>query len=379
MNNQIENITSFLVMDILDKANEMQKEGIDIIHLEVGEPDFDVPECVAESVAKAYAEHRTHYTASIGDIELREEIVKLYQREYNVRIEPDQVIVTSGSSPAILFLMILLCNNGSEVIISNPGYACYKNFVLAANGTPVYVPLYADTGFQYKIDDIKKCITDKTAAVIINSPMNPTGCILSEAFMKDLSELNIPIISDEIYHGLEYGEKAHSILEFTDNAFVLNGFSKRYAMTGLRLGYMIAPKQYIPALIKLQQNFMICASSTAQRAGIAALQDKSDYVESMVKTYNERRIYLIDRLRSMGFVIPKNPEGAFYVFADASKFTNNSLEFAFDILEKAHVGVTPGIDFGTKGEGYIRFSYANSIENIKEGLDRLEKYLTDLQ
>lgn len=366
-------------MDILDKANEMQKEGIDIIHLEVGEPDFDVPECVAESVAKAYAEHRTHYTASIGDIELREEIVKLYQREYNVRIEPDQVIVTSGSSPAILFLMILLCNNGSEVIISNPGYACYKNFVLAANGTPVYVPLYADTGFQYKIDDIKKCITDKTAAVIINSPMNPTGCILSEAFMKDLSELNIPIISDEIYHGLEYGEKAHSILEFTDNAFVLNGFSKRYAMTGLRLGYMIAPKQYIPALIKLQQNFMICASSTAQRAGIAALQDKSDYVESMVKTYNERRIYLIDRLRSMGFVIPKNPEGAFYVFADASKFTNNSLEFAFDILEKAHVGVTPGIDFGTKGEGYIRFSYANSIENIKEGLDRLEKYLTDLQ
>ncbi|MCQ2257779.1 MAG: pyridoxal phosphate-dependent aminotransferase [Bacteroidaceae bacterium] len=379
MNNQIENITSFLVMDILDKANEMQKEGIDIIHLEVGEPDFDVPECVAESVAKAYAEHRTHYTASIGDIELREEIVKLYQREYNVRIEPDQVIVTSGSSPAILFLMILLCNNGSEVIISNPGYACYKNFILAANGTPVYVPLYADTGFQYKIDDIKKCITDKTAAVIINSPMNPTGCILSEAFMKDLSELNIPIISDEIYHGLEYGEKAHSILEFTDNAFVLNGFSKRYAMTGLRLGYMIAPKQYIPALIKLQQNFMICASSTAQRAGIAALQDKSDYVESMVKTYNERRIYLIDRLRRMGFVIPKNPEGAFYVFADASKFTNNSLEFAFDILEKAHVGVTPGIDFGTKGEGYIRFSYANSIENIKEGLDRLEKYLTDLQ
>lgn len=379
MNNQIENITSFLVMDILDKANEMQKEGIDIIHLEVGEPDFDVPECVAESVAKAYAEHRTHYTASIGDIELREEIVKFYQREYNVRIEPDQVIVTSGSSPAILFLMILLCNNGSEVIISNPGYACYKNFVLAVNGTPVYVPLYADTGFQYKIDDIKKCITDKTAAVIINSPMNPTGCILSEAFMKDLSELNIPIISDEIYHGLEYGEKAHSILEFTDNAFVLNGFSKRYAMTGLRLGYMIAPKQYIPALIKLQQNFMICASSTAQRAGIAALQDKSDYVESMVKTYNERRIYLIDRLRSMGFVIPKNPEGAFYVFADASKFTNNSLEFAFDILEKAHVGVTPGIDFGTKGEGYIRFSYANSIENIKEGLDRLEKYLTDLQ
>lgn len=377
MNSQLENMTSFLVMDVLDKAKEMQKEGIDVIHLEVGEPDFDVPGCVSASISEAYKEHRTHYTESIGDVELREEIVKLYKREYNVNIDKNQIVVTSGSSPAILFLMIMLCNIGSEVILSNPGYACYKNFVLAAHGKPIYVPLYAEKGFQYDVNDIKKCVTDKTAAIFINSPMNPTGAILSETFMKELANVGVPVISDEIYHGLEYGVKAHSILEYTDNAFVLNGFSKRYAMTGLRLGYIIAPKKYMPALIKLQQNFMICASSTAQRAGIAALRDQSDYVKSMVETYNERRLFMLKRLREIGFIIPKDPEGAFYIFADASMFTDNSYDFAFDILEKAHVGVTPGVDFGSEGKKYIRFSYANSLENIKEGLNRIEKYLKE--
>lgn len=378
MNKILDEMTSFIVMDVLDKAKEMQAEGIDVIHLEVGEPDFDVPECVTDSVAKAYEEGRTHYTASIGDIELREEIATLYKKEYDVEIDPDQIIVTCGSSPAILFLMIMLCNSGSEVILSNPGYACYKNFVLAAHAHPVYVPLYAEDGFAYKIEDIKERINDKTVAIFINSPMNPTGALLSEQFMKEISTLGIPIISDEIYHGLVYEGKAHSILEFTDNAFVLNGFSKRFAMTGLRLGYIIAPKKYMPALTKLQQNFMICAGSTAQRAGIAALQDNSEYVRNMLNTYNERRIYMLKRLREMGFIIPKDPQGAFYIFADASKYTNDSLKFAFDILEKAHVGVTPGTDFGSRGEGYIRFSYANSIENIKEGLDRIETYIKEL-
>ncbi len=370
-------MTSFLVMDILDRAKEMQSQSIDVIHLEVGEPDFDVPECVAQSVSKAYEEHRTHYTASLGDIELREEIAKLYKDEYNVEVEPDQIVVTCGSSPAILFLMLMLCNPESEVILSNPGYACYKNFVLAAHAKPVFVPLYAESGFQYKVEDIKRCLTERTAAIFINSPMNPTGTLLTEEFMREVATLGVPIISDEIYHGLVYEGKAHSILEYTDNAFVLNGFSKRFAMTGLRLGYLIAPKKYMPALIKLQQNFMICAGSTAQRAGIAALRDKSDYVKNMRATYNERRVYMLERLRAMGFGIPTDPQGAFYIFCDASRFTDDSLRFAFDVLEKAHVGVTPGVDFGTRGQGYIRFSYANSIENIKEGLDRLERYLKD--
>lgn len=379
MNKILSEMSSFIVMDILDKAKEMERKGIDVIHLEVGEPDFDVSENVSRSVIQAYAEHRTHYTSSLGDIELRKEISLLYKQEYNVDIKPEQILVTCGSSPAILFLMLMLCDNGSEVILSNPGYSCYKNFVLAAHAKPVYVPLYAEQGFQYNVDDIRQKISPNTAAIFINSPMNPTGAVLSEEFMKEVSTLGVPIISDEIYHGLVYEGKAHSILEYSDNAFVLNGFSKRFAMTGLRLGYLIAPMQYIPSLIKLQQNIMICAGSTAQRAGIAALRDREDYTARTKKIYNERRLYMLDRLRSLGFDIPTAPHGAFYIFADAHKFTNDSLQFALDILENAHVGVTPGIDFGSRGEGYIRFSYANSIERIKEGLDRLENYLNNIK
>lgn len=378
MNSLVDEMTSFLVMDVLERANELQRQGHDVIHLEVGEPDFDVPRCVNEAAREAYDKHLTHYTHSLGDPELREEIAHFYKREYGVVVDPDCIVVTSGSSPAILFVMMLLCDIGSEVILSNPGYACYKNFVLGAHAKPIYVSLDAKEGFQYSIDEIRSKITEKTAAIFINSPMNPTGSLLSEQFMREVSELGVPIISDEIYHGLVYEGRAHSILEYTDNAFVLNGFSKRYAMTGLRLGYLIAPKRYMPALQKMQQNFLICASSVAQRAAIAALRDKSDYVDDMRSTYDERRRYMLERLRKMGFVIPVDPQGAFYIFADARKFADNSLRFAFDVLENAHVGITPGVDFGSMGEGYVRFSYANSIERIKEELDRIERYLSTL-
>lgn len=375
MNREVDEMTSFLVMDILERAKELQQQGADIVHLEVGEPDFDVPPCVAEAVQEAYRNHCTHYTHSLGDIELRNEIAALYGREYGVEVNPDCIVVTSGSSPAILILMLLLCNVDSEVILSNPGYACYKNFVLAAHAKPVYVPLLAENGFQYKIDDIQSHVSERTAAIFINSPMNPTGTLLEEGFLQQLPTLNVPIISDEIYHGLVYQGRAHTILEYTREAFVLNGFSKRFAMTGLRLGYLIAPEKYMPALWKMQQNFLICASSTAQKAALAALRDKSTYTKDMVETYNARRVYMMRRLREMGFRIPADPQGAFYIFADASDFTQDSLAFAFDVLEKAHVGITPGVDFGSQGQGYVRFSYANSIENIEKGMDRLAEYL----
>lgn len=363
-------------MDVLDRAKQMQQDGIDVIHLEVGEPDFDVPDCVNLAVAEAMSHHETHYTHSQGIRELREEIAALYMREYGVTVDPDCIIVTTGSSPAILFLMLMLCHDGSEVILSNPGYACYKNFVRIAQGTPVYVPLKADNGFQYDVADIKAKVNERTAAIFINSPMNPTGTLLQEDFFTEIARLGVPVISDEIYHGLVYGNgKAHSILEYTDNAFVLNGFSKRFAMTGLRVGYVIAPKQYMETLQKMQQNFLICASNPAQRGAIAALRDTSDYQDNMRRAYDERRVYMLHRLRQMGFGIPHDPEGAFYIFADASRYTDDSLSFAFDVLEHAHVGITPGIDFGSGGEGFVRFSYANSLDNIRKGLDRLEAYL----
>lgn len=375
-NRQVDQMTSFIVMDVLERANELQKEGVDIIHLEVGEPDFDLPSCVVDAAKAAYDNHHTHYTHSLGDPELRKEIAAFHQREYGVVVDPDCMVVTSGSSPAILLVLMLLCNPDSEVILSNPGYACYRNFVLAAQANPVLVPLNEATGLQYNMEAIRKCVTPRTAAIFINSPMNPTGMLLDESFLKEIASLGVPIISDEIYHGLVYEGRAHSILEYTDQAFVFNGFSKRFAMTGLRLGYLIAPKPCMRSLQKLQQNLFICASSIAQQAGIAALRQAGPDVERMRQTYDERRRYMIDRLREMGFGIKVEPQGAFYIFANARKFTSDSYRFAFDVLENAHVGITPGIDFGTGGEGYVRFSYANSLENIKEGLDRLSRYLS---
>ena len=375
MNQTIERMTSFIVMDVLERANELQREGVDVIHLEVGEPDFDMPECITKAAIDAHKNGTTHYTHSLGDPQLREAISKFYKTEYNVTVDPDCIVVTSGSSPAILMALMLLCQAGDEVIMSNPGYPCYRNFALACHAEPVCVPLHAECDFQYDINEIKKKITDKTRAIFVNSPMNPTGTLVNDQVYKELAELDIPIISDEIYHGLVYNGKASSILEFTNKAFVINGFSKRFAMTGLRLGYLIAPKEYMRSLQILQQNLFICAPSTAQKAGIAALKEANSDVESMRSIYNERRIYIIERLKNMGFAIHTEPQGAFYVFCDARKFTSNSYNFAFDVLEKAHVGITPGIDFGTGGEGFVRFSYANSLENIRTAMDRLEVYL----
>ena len=214
---------------------------------------------------------------------------------------------------------------------------------------------------------------------MINSPMNPTGNLLSPEVMQEIAKFEIPVISDEIYHGLVYENRAHSMLEYSENTFVLNGFSKLFAMTGLRLGYVIAPKEYIRPMQKLQQNLFICASSTAQRAGIEALRSASADVKRMKETYNKRRKYMLNRLQKMGFNIKVIPTGAFYVFVNARHISNDSYKLAFDILEKVKVGVTPGIDFGENGEGFLRFSYANSLENIEEGMNRLETYLKEFR
>jgi aspartate/methionine/tyrosine aminotransferase len=362
-------------MEVLEKAAEMERQGIHVVHLEVGEPDFDLPPCIAKAELAALKEGRTHYTHSLGDPELREELAAMYKRNYGVTVSPQQIIVTSGSSPAILLSLSVLCDSGDEVILSDPGYACYQNFIRFIGATPVRVPVFEDDGFQYRPSEIKKFITPRTKAILINSPMNPTGNLLSGEVMKELAGLGVPVISDEIYHGLVYEGRAHSILEFTNEAFVLNGFSKLYAMTGLRLGYVVAPAPFVRVMQKIQQNLFICAGSATQRAGLSALQNASEDVEQMRLTYDERRKYLLKRLANLGFKVKVAPTGAFYVFVNARHISNNSYDLAFDILAKAHVGVTPGIDFGPNGEGFLRFSYANSIENIKEGMDRLEKYL----
>jgi len=373
-----EGITPFLVMDVLERAHAMECEGIDVIHLEVGEPDFDTPQVVKEAACRALEEGHTHYTHSLGDQALREAICRHYARTYNVSVSPDQVVVTSGTSPAMFLLFATLLDPGDEVILSDPHYACYPNFIRFVEGVPVMVPIYEEDGFQYRPEAIAERIADRTKAIFINSPSNPTGNLLSEGRMRAIAGFSPYIVSDEIYHGLVYEGKEHSILEFTDRAFVLNGFSKLYAMTGLRLGYLIAPRPFIRPMQKIAQNFFISANAAVQIAGITALEKTAEDVGCMKDIYNERRKYMVRRLKELGFGITVEPTGAFYVFANAKHISGDSYALAFDILEKAHVGVTPGIDFGQNGEGYLRFSYANSMENIVEGLDRIERYLGSL-
>ncbi len=370
-------IKPFMAMEVLEKAQIMERSGIDIVHMEVGEPDFDTPMAVKLAAEKALKDGKTHYTHSLGLIELREAIAESYHNTYGVEVSPDRILVTSGTSPAMLVLFSALLERGDEVIISDPHYACYPNFIRFLGGDPVFVKVYEEDGFQYRVKAIKEHMTERTKTILVNSPSNPTGNLLSPERLSKIGELGPYVVSDEIYHGLVYEGKEHSILEFTDRAFVLNGFSKLYAMTGWRLGYIIAPPEFVRTMQKIHQNFFISASSVGQWAAIAALRETAADVKRMRDLYNERRIALVKRLKEMGLGITVEPTGAFYALANAKHLSNNSYDLAFDILEKAHVGVAPGIDFGDNAEGYIRFSYATSLERINEGLNRLERYLKE--
>jgi aspartate/methionine/tyrosine aminotransferase len=368
-------IPPFIVMDVLEKAQELARMGEDVIHLEVGEPDFDTPECIKEACFRAIREGETHYTHSLGLIELREAIAEDYWKRYHAKVSPEQVLVASGTSPALLLLFSALLEPGDEVILSNPYYACYPNFIRFVDGNPVFVDVMEEEGFQYLPEMIEPKLGSRVKGIMINSPSNPTGNVMDKERMAQITKFPTHIISDEIYHGLVYEGKEHSILEFTDRAFVINGFSKLYAMTGWRLGYVIAPIEFIRPMQKLQQNLFISASSFAQRAALAGLKEAAEDVQRMRDTYDQRRRFLIPKLKELGFGITVDPTGAFYVLANAKRFSKDSYGLAFDILKEAKVGVAPGIDFGSNAEGYLRFSYANSLENIKEGMDRLQRYL----
>jgi aspartate/methionine/tyrosine aminotransferase len=370
-----EEISPFIVMDVLEKAQEFERRGERIIHLEVGEPDFDTPGCIREACYRAICEGKTHYTHSLGLIELREAIAGDYRKRYGVEVSPEQVLVTSGTSPALLLIFSALLEPHEEVILSNPYYPCYPNVIRFVGGTPVFVDVFEEEGFQYLPGMIQERLSPKVKGILINSPSNPTGNVISEKRMAEIAGFSPFIISDEIYHGLVYEGKAHTILEFTDRAFVINGFSKLYAMTGWRLGFVIAPREFIRPMQKIQQNLFISAGSFAQWAALTGLEEAAEDVQKMIETYDRRRRYLVPRLRELGFGITVEPTGAFYVLANAKRFSKDSYGFAFDILKEAKVGVAPGIDFGSNAEGYLRISYANSMEHIMEAMKRLDVYL----
>ncbi len=371
-------IPPFIVMDVLEKAQQMERAGRSIIHMEVGEPDFETPEVIRRAATQAIDRGETNYTHSLGLLELREAVSEHYEERYGVQVDPDCVLITSGTSPALFLAFAALLEDGDGVVMNDPHYACYPNFVTFLGGRPLFSPVSAVDGFMPDVGDMARQVAADTAAILINSPGNPTGAVWPGESLGEIAQLGVPVVSDEIYHGLTYGAREHSILEYTDEAFVLNGFSKLYAMTGWRLGYVIAPRRFIRPMQKIMQNFFISATSFVQRAGIAALTLAGDDVKEMVRIYDKRRQLLVNGIREIGLPVPVDPQGAFYVLVDARQLGSDSYKLAFDILEREGVAVTPGIDFGTGAEGHLRFSYANSSENLEEGVRRLARYVKEV-
>ncbi len=368
-------VTPFLAMEVMERAKQMEAAGREIIYLCLGEPDFPTPPAILAETGQALAEGATSYTHSQGLLELRQEICHHYLETYGVEIVPEQVIVSSGTSPLMLLLFSALLEAGDELILTDPGYACYPGFVSFAGGVPVPLRTSPEDGFQPRAAQVRQLLTERTRGLLINSPSNPAGSVLPGAQLQQLAELPVPIISDEIYHGLTYQGEERCILEYTQDAFVLGGFSKAYAMTGWRLGYLIAPLDCVRTLQILHQNFLICANHFVQRGGIAALKYCQEDVAEMRAAYDKRRQELVGRLRALGFGVHFEPQGAFYVLADARHIDGDSLRLALDILEKTGVAVTPGIDFGAGAEGFLRFSYTRPFSEIVTALERLEGYL----
>jgi len=371
----------FLAMEVMERAREIERTGAHVVHLELGEPDADPPTAALDACRDALARGETRYTDSRGLPELREAIAADLLRRFGARVPSERVLVTSGTSPGMLLAFSLLVQPGDEVIVPTPHYPCYPNFVRYRGGVPVEVPTRAESGHRIDVDAVKRAVTPRTVAIVLASPANPTGAVQPAETVEALAGLGLPLVSDEIYDGLVYGGvETASVLRLGGGceSFVLDGFSKRYAMTGFRLGWLVVPEwAERPARI-LAQNLFISACAFVQRAGIAALEHGEASLREMRAVFDRRRGRLVAGLRELGFGVPRAPDGAFYVLADARRFGADSRELAFRLLEEAHVGTAPGVDFGRAGEGMLRFCYARSDADIEEGLRRLARVLPSL-
>lgn len=365
-------IEPFLAMEVMERALALERRGRRVLHLEIGEPDFPPPAAAVEACITALREGETRYTDSRGLDALRRAIADDARRRFGVELDPERVIVTSGTSPAMLLVFALLVEPGDEVVVGTPHYPCYPAFVRTCGGEPVFVPTDPARGHALDPDAVREALSPRTRAIVVSSPANPTGAVQSAEVMRALAALDLPLVSDEIYDGLVYDDvRVTSALEVSERAFVLDGFSKRYAMTGFRLGWLVAPRACVRPLQTLQQNLFISANRFVQHAGVAALRDGGDTVRAMRDTFAKRRDRLAGGLRELGFGVPRLPDGAFYVFADARAFDRDSKRLAFRLLEDAGVATTPGVDFGACGEGWLRFCYATSEATLDEALERL--------
>jgi (5-formylfuran-3-yl)methyl phosphate transaminase len=374
-------ITPFYVMELLEKAKEMEARGEDIVHMEVGEPDFPSPAPVKEEAVKAIRDNRTFYTHSLGLLELREKIAGFYMKSEGVEVSPERIVITNGTSGAFLLLSATLLESGDTLAVSDPGYPCYRNFGAFVDAAVLSLPVSEETGYTLTSDHFRGVGAMPRVAVISN-PSNPTGSVYGHEALSDLagylSGRGVALIVDEIYSGLSYSGRIRSALAIRDDVIVVNGFSKTYAMTGWRLGWMVVPKALVRPIQKVAQNIFISPPSISQYAAVFAF-DAADAVETMRKTYGERRDFMLRRLRGLGFRIPLDPEGAFYIYAGIEKWGLDSMEFAERALREAKTAITPGYDFGSFGAGtHVRFSYANSMERLSAGCDRLEMWLASL-
>jgi len=374
-------IEPFRVVEVLTRAKQLAAQGRDIVHLEAGEPDFATAAPIIAAGQAALARGETYYTQAAGIPELRDALSRFYHEEYGIDVAPSRIMITPGASGALLLLSLLLVNPGEGMLLADPGYPCNRNFLRMVEGEGQLVPVGPEQRYQLTGALAQQHWRDNTAGVLVASPANPTGEMLSREELRDLVQVcqqrRGHLIVDEIYHGLTYGVKAPSVLEITDQAFVINSFSKYFGMTGWRLGWLVAPEAAIPELERLAQNLFISMSTMAQKAALAAFEPETRLIlDARRDEFARRRDFLLPALRELGFGIPNTPAGALYLYADASRFTSNSQQFCLDLLEQHGVAITPGADFGRhRQQEHVRFSFTTGMDRLEEAVRRLERVL----
>jgi len=379
--NRLDQIQPFYVMELLNRAKALERDGADVVHMEIGEPDFPTPPEIVRAGIEAIQGGEVKYTSAAGLPALCGAIAHYYAEHYGVEVPPRRIFITPGASGAFMLILAGLIAQGDEVLLSDPGYPCYPNFVRLFGGEPRLVPVGAESNFQLNAETLARHWTAKSRGAVMASPSNPTGTLADADTLRDigafLQDRQAFWVSDEIYHGLVYGERAHSALEFTDRVFVANSFSKYFGMTGWRLGWAVVPEDFTEMAERLAQNLFISAPTPAQAAALAAFSpDNLAELERRRREFQLRRDFLLQELPRLGFTIPVQPQGAFYIYADCSRWTEDSFSFAWRLLEQAHVAVTPGKDFGlNEPQRYLRFAYTASVERLAEGLERIRGFL----
>ena len=374
-------IEPFHVMSLLAKARQLEAQGQHIVHMEIGEPDFTTPEPVLRAAEKALKQGHTHYTPAVGLLSLREKIAEHYLKKYNAQVSPEQIIITPGASGALMLSLGVLVNPGDNVIMSDPGYPCNRHFVRLFDANPVELPVDASSHYQLTVQHLNDAKVENAKAIMLASPSNPTGTLLSQQQLQDWIEYSankkVSLLVDEIYQGLVYGKQSTSIATQTNSAFIINSFSKYFCMTGWRLGWLVVPAGYEYDVDKLAQNIYLAPSTISQYAALAAFdEDTTAELEQHRLEFQRRRDFMIEAVADLGFNLMATPQGAFYLYADCRQLTDDSFSFCERVLEEAGVALTPGKDFGNnQSHQYVRFAYTTSMDQLELGVERLRHFL----